>query len=69
MAVQRDRPYAQFNFLVDLGTGDTDGPDAGFQECSAISTEVAVAEYRNERQGELGPQDRRPEPHERRGAG
>jgi phage tail-like protein len=47
MAVQRDRPYAQFNFLVDLGTGDTDGPDAGFAECSAIATEVTVAEYRN----------------------
>ena len=26
MAVLRDRPYAQFNFLVDLGTGETDGP-------------------------------------------
>ena len=47
MAVQRERPYAQFNFLVDLGTGDTDSPDAGFQECSAMATEVAVAEYRN----------------------
>jgi phage tail-like protein len=47
MAVQRERPYAQFNFLVDLGTGDTESPDAGFQECSAIATEVAVAEYRN----------------------
>ena len=47
MAVQRDRPYAQFNFLVDLGTGDVDSPDAGFAECSAIATEVAVAEYRN----------------------
>jgi phage tail-like protein len=47
MAVQRDRPYAQFNFLVDLGTGDTDSPDAGFAECSPIATEVAVAEYRN----------------------
>jgi phage tail-like protein len=47
MAVQRERPYAQFNFLVDLGTGDTGSPDAGFQECSAIATEVAVAEYRN----------------------
>jgi phage tail-like protein len=47
MAVQRDRPYAQFNFLVDLGTGDTEGPDAGFQECSPIASEVAVVEYRN----------------------
>ena len=47
MAVQRDRPYNQFNFLVDLGTGDTDGPDAGFQEISGIGMEVAIAEYRN----------------------
>jgi phage tail-like protein len=47
MAVQRDRPYNQFNFLVDLGTGITDGPEAGFQEVSAIGQEVAVTEYRN----------------------
>jgi phage tail-like protein len=47
MAVLRDRPYVQFNFLVDLGDGTTDGPDAGFQECSGIGMEVTVAEYRN----------------------
>ena len=47
MAVMRDRPYTQFNFLVDLGDGVTEGPNAGFQEVSAISTEVAVIEYRN----------------------
>lgn len=47
MAVFRDRPYVQFNFLVDLGTGNTDGPDAGFQEVSNIGMEVTVAEYRN----------------------
>ena len=47
MAVQRDRPYAQFNFLVDLGTGNTDGPHAGFQECSEICMSVDVVEYRN----------------------
>ena len=47
MAVQRDRPYAQFNFLVDLGTGSTDGPHAGFQECSEIGMSVDVIEYRN----------------------
>jgi phage tail-like protein len=46
MAVQRDRPYVQFNFLVDLGTGNTEGPVAGFQECSNIGMEVTVAEYR-----------------------
>lgn len=47
MAVLRDRPYVQFNFLVDLGTGATDGPDAGFQEISGIGMEVTVSEYRN----------------------
>jgi phage tail-like protein len=47
MAVLRERPYNQFNFLVDLGTGNTEGPDAGFQEVTAIGMEVAVAEYRN----------------------
>ena len=25
MAVLRDRPYLQFNFLVDIGDGNTDG--------------------------------------------
>ncbi|HEV8460124.1 MAG TPA: phage tail protein [Gaiellaceae bacterium] len=46
MAVQRDRPYVQFNFLVDLGNGVTDGPQAGFQELSNVGMEVTVAEYR-----------------------
>jgi len=31
VAVLRDLPYTQFNFLVDLGIGQTDGPVAGFQ--------------------------------------
>lgn len=47
MAVKRDRPYVQFNFLVDLGTGSTDGPDAGFQDVSGLGMEVTVSEYRN----------------------
>ena len=47
MAVLRERPYVQFNFLVDLGTGSTDGPEAGFQEVSGIGMEVTVSEYRN----------------------
>jgi phage tail-like protein len=46
--VSRDRPYVQFNFLVDLGDGGgTDGPGAGFQEVSGIGMEVTVSEYRN----------------------
>jgi phage tail-like protein len=46
MAVMRERPYVQFNFLVDLGTGNTEGPQAGFQEVSGIGMEVTVSEYR-----------------------
>src|SRR5215216_8075119 len=46
MATLRDRPYVQFNFLVDLGDGVTDGPQAGFQEVSGIGMEVTVSEYR-----------------------
>ena len=46
MAAVRDYPYPQFNFLVDLGTG-SDGPQAGFQECSPIEVTVNVIEYRN----------------------
>jgi phage tail-like protein len=47
VAVLRERPYGQFNFLVDLGTGNTEGPEAGFQECSEIGMSVDVIEYRN----------------------
>jgi phage tail-like protein len=55
MAVLRDRPYAQFNFLVDLGTGDTKGVEAGFQTCSKISMSVDVIEYRNGNEVENNP--------------
>lgn len=47
MATFRERPYVQFNFLVNLGDGNTEGAQAGFQEISAIGMEVTVAEYRN----------------------
>lgn len=47
MAVLKQRPVNQFNFLVDIGTGNTSGPDAGFQEASGMGMEVAIAEYRN----------------------
>ena len=46
MAILRDRPYVQFNFLVDLGDGVTEGPKAGFQELSGVGMEVTVSEYR-----------------------
>jgi phage tail-like protein len=47
MATFRDRPYVQFNFLVDLGSGSTEGAEAGFQEVSGVGMEVTVSEYRN----------------------
>jgi phage tail-like protein len=47
MAVQRDDPYGSFNFLVDLGTGDTANIRAGFQEVTGLNTEMTQAEYRN----------------------
>ena len=55
MAVLRDRPYCQFNFLVDFGDGSSEGARAGFQEVSAISTEVTVIEYRNGNSRENSP--------------
>ena len=48
MNVIRDRPYPEFNFLVDLGDGgDPESAQGGFQECSGIGIEIQVAEYRN----------------------
>ncbi|HYE15182.1 MAG TPA: phage tail protein [Pyrinomonadaceae bacterium] len=48
MAVTRERPYSQFNFLVDLGGGGgTSGVEAGFQEVSGLGMEITVSEYRN----------------------
>jgi phage tail-like protein len=47
MAIQRDDPYGSFNFLVDLGTGDTASVAAGFQEVSGLNIEMTQAEYRN----------------------
>ncbi len=47
MATLRERPYHRFNFLVDLGDGVTEGPDAGFAEVSGLSMQLEVIEYRN----------------------
>ncbi len=45
MPEKRDRPFSQFNFLVDIGNG-TDSVLAGFQEVSGLGIEITVAEYR-----------------------
>ncbi len=47
MAEYRERPYSNFNFLVDVGLGDAaDSIKAGFQEVSGLNVEVTMAEYR-----------------------
>jgi len=55
MAEFRERPYSQFNYLVDLGTGDTESPQAGFQEVSGLGMEITVAEYRNGNEKDNAP--------------
>jgi len=55
MAEFRERPYSQFNFLVNLGTGDTASPQAGFQEVSGLGMEITVAEYRNGNERDNAP--------------
>ena len=47
MANVHERPYVQFNFLVDIGTGTADALGAGFEECSGIGMETTAAEYRD----------------------
>lgn len=42
MAVQRDNPYANYNFVVDLGQGE----DAGFSEADLPEGRIEVIEYR-----------------------
>jgi len=47
MSILRERPYSSFNFLVDLGDGITDGPQAGFEEVILPELWLDVIEYRN----------------------
>ena len=43
----RERPYSQFNFLVQIGQDqDPHATEAGFQEVSGLSNEVNTTEYR-----------------------
>ena len=42
MAVQRDNPYPNFNFTVDIGVGE----ELGFSEIDLPSGEIEVIEYR-----------------------
>ena len=42
VAVKRDNPYLNFNFIVDIGIGD----ELGFSEAEVPSGEIEVIEYR-----------------------
>ena len=47
MAVERERPYSQFNFRVVIDGGpDAASARAAFQEVSGLGLEITVAEYR-----------------------
>ena len=54
MATMRERPYGNFNFLVDLGTGDTSSVQAGFSEVVLPEAFVEVVEYRSGNMKENG---------------
>ena len=47
MAIVRDRPYRNGNFLVDLGIGDAESIRAGFFEVILPDAAIEVIEYRN----------------------
>ncbi len=52
----RERPYSQFNFLVQIGEdADPHAVQAGFQEASGIGTEVNTSDYRNGNEARNGP--------------
>lgn len=55
MAVMRDKPYSNYNFLVDLGTGNTSSVAAGFSEVIIPPATIDVIEYRsgNEKTSEV----------------
>ncbi len=47
MAIQRNNPYPGYNFLVDIGTGDSDAIQAGFCEVDLPDFNIELIEYRN----------------------
>jgi phage tail-like protein len=47
MAIMRAKPYPGMNFTVDVGTGQTDGPEAGLVEVVFPEARLQINEYRN----------------------
>ncbi len=56
MAVLRAHPYGNQHFLVDLGTGNTAGPEAAFCEVILPGISIDVVEYRTGNSKETGVQ-------------
>jgi phage tail-like protein len=54
MATFRERPYGNYNFLVDLGTGDSASVQAGFSEVVLPEAWMEVIEYRVGNEHESG---------------
>ena len=54
MAIFRDTPYGNSNFLVDLGAGDPQAVQAGFAEVLLPDAAVDLIEYRNGNERESG---------------
>jgi phage tail-like protein len=54
MAILRDRPYGNYNFLVDVGTGDSASIQAGFSEVVLPEAWMDVLEYRTGNDRESG---------------
>ena len=55
MAVLRDHPYPTQNFVVDLGDGIVEGPEAGLSEVILPDARLHVVEYRNGNDKESAP--------------
>ena len=54
MAVFREKPYSNYNFLVDLGVGDSSGVKAGFSEVILPPVAIDVIQYRSGNEKESG---------------
>ena len=51
MATLRERPFSQFNFIVEIEGLDR----AGFQEVAGLGMEITVAEYRDGNEADNAP--------------
>ena len=47
MAIMRNQPYPGTNFTVDIGTGETEGPESGLVEVVFPEARIQISEYRN----------------------